>query len=98
MRKVLHMFKPLRGVGGRLLAVLVVLSAPGVAVAQDAPRGYVQGLRGAARTAQTDTAYAGLGAWRINGGFHILSEVGRMRNAIGPELSRRLDAVRASNP
>jgi opacity protein-like surface antigen len=83
------------------LSVLAVLMAPAAVAAQDAPRGYVQGLAGAARTVETDTVYAGLGAWRITGRVHIFGEVGRMRNALGPDLRDRLDAIetqiRASN-
>jgi opacity protein-like surface antigen len=77
------------------IVVMMVVALPAGARAQDAPKGYVQGLVGAAHTEETDTAYAGLGAWRINDRFHIFGEVGRMRNAIGPELSRELAAAEA---
>ena len=77
------------------VVVMMVLALPAVARAQDAPKGYVQGLVGAARTEETDTVYAGLGAWRINDRFHVFGEVGRMRNAIGPELSRQTAEVEA---
>ena len=83
------------------LGLLAVLMAPAAVAAQGAPRGYLQGLAGAARTVETDTVYAGLGAWRITDRVDVFGEVGRMRNAIGPELRDRLDAIetglRASN-
>lgn len=79
----------------RVLGVLLVFLVPGTAVAQDAPKGYIQGMVGAAHTEETDTAYAGLGAWRLNDRLDIFGEVGRMRNAIGPDLSARLAAVEA---
>jgi opacity protein-like surface antigen len=77
------------------LGVLAVLMAPAAVAAQDAPKGYVQGLAGAARTVETDTVYAGLGAWRLSGRIHIFGEVGRLRNALGPDLRDRLDAIEA---
>jgi len=77
-----------------IAAAALLVALPAAARAQDAPRGYVQGVVGAAHTEQTDTVYAGLGAWRITGRLHVFGEVGRMRNAIGPDLSERLDAVR----
>lgn len=79
----------------RGLTLLMALLAPAAVAAQDAPKGYLQGLAGAARTVETDTVYAGLGAWRLNGRVDVFGEVGRMRNAIGPDLSRRLDEVKA---
>lgn len=80
-----------------MLRVLVVLGAlsiagPTVAAAQE-PRGYVEGLGGAARGVETDTAYAGLGAWRLNHCFELFGEIGRMRNVIGRDLRDRLAAV-----
>ena len=78
-----------------MLRVLLVLMVPSAAHAQDAPKGYVEGLVGSARTAETDTAYAGLAAWRLGERLHIFGEVGRMRNAIGPELADRLAAIEA---
>ena len=71
----------------RVLRVLMVLVLPGVAAAQDAPRGYVVGSVGVASAVEHDSAYAGLGAWRINRRVHIFGEVGRLRNAIGDDLS-----------
>jgi hypothetical protein len=86
---------------GFRLGLLAVLMAPGAAAAQGASKGYVQGLAGAARTVETDTVYAGLGAWRITDRVDVFGEVGRMRNAIGADLRDRLDAIetrlRASN-
>jgi opacity protein-like surface antigen len=91
--------KPLRGVGGRqllkVLAVLTVLLVPGAAAAQDAPKGYIQGLVGVAHTEEADTVYAGLGAWRISDRLDVFGEAGRMRNVIGVDLSLRLKAVEA---
>jgi opacity protein-like surface antigen len=85
----------------RRLGVLALLLAPSAVAAQSAPKGYVQGLVGAARTSETDTVYAGLGAWGLNGRLDVFGEVGRMRNALGPDLRDRLDAIetqlRASN-
>ncbi|HMC78230.1 MAG TPA: outer membrane beta-barrel protein [Vicinamibacterales bacterium] len=77
------------------VVVMMVLALPAVARAQDAPKGYLQGIVGAAHTEETDSAYAGLGAWRVSGRLHIFGEVGRMRNVIGPELSRELAEVEA---
>lgn len=81
----------------RVLAVLVVLLVPRGAAAQDSPKGYLQGMAGGARTVgtKTDTVYAGLGAGRLKGPLHIFGEVGRMRNAIGQDLSDRLAAIEA---
>jgi opacity protein-like surface antigen len=76
------------------LGVLAVLMTPAVAAAQ-APKGYLEGVVGAARTVETDTIYAGLGAWRVGGGIEVFGEVGRMRNALGPALRDRLDAIEA---
>lgn len=76
-------------------AVLMVLLLPVTAVAQDAPKGYLQGMAGGAHTEEIDTVYAGLGAWRINDRLDVFGEVGRMRNTIGPDLSLRLAAVEA---
>lgn len=86
---------------GLRLGLLAILMAPAAAAAQGVPKGYVQGLAGGARTVETDTVYAGLGAWRMSDRFDVFGEVGRMRNAIGPELRDRLAAIetglRASN-
>jgi opacity protein-like surface antigen len=83
------------------LGVLALLLAPAAVAAQGAPKGYVQGLVGAARTVETDTVYAGLGAWRLTDRVDIFGEVGRMRNALGPDLRDRLEVIetqlRASN-
>jgi opacity protein-like surface antigen len=78
-----------------VLVVLVVLTVPLAAGGQDAPKGYIVGLAGAARTVETDTVYAGLGAWRLNDSIHIFGEVGRMRNAVGQDLTGRLAAIKA---
>ena len=78
----------------RVLTVLGVL-LPTAAVAQDAPKGYIQGMVGAARAEETDTLYAGLGAWRVTGRVDVFGEVGRMRNTIGPDLRARLAAIEA---
>ena len=79
----------------RVTTVLMVLVTPGAASAQDAPRGYIQGLAGGAHTEETDTVYAGLGAWHLNDRVDLFGEVGRMRNAIGADLSLRLEAIEA---
>jgi hypothetical protein len=82
-----------------LLTRLVVLIAPALialpaaAVAQDAPRGYLEGMWSVARTVETDSAYAGLGAWRLTKRVHIFGEVGRLRNALGGDLPDRLAAI-----
>jgi hypothetical protein len=84
-----------------LLPVLITLLVPAIAAAQDAPRGYVEGMIGSARTLESDSAYAGLAAWRITRRFHVIGEVGRLRNAIGSDLTERLVAaeqkIRADN-
>jgi opacity protein-like surface antigen len=81
--------------------LFAVLGFPAIAAAQDEPRGYIQGVVGTARTEETDSAYAGLGAWRVNRWFEVFGEVGRIRNAINTDLSDRLAAaeatIRASN-
>ena len=77
------------------LGALALMMAPAAVAAQDVPNGYLQGLFGAARTVETDTVYAGLGAWRVTGRVDIFGEVGRMRNALGPDLRDRLDAIEA---
>jgi opacity protein-like surface antigen len=77
------------------LGVLVVLMAPGSAAAQGAPKGYLQALAGAARAVETDTVYAGLGAWRLADRVDVFGEVGRMRNALGPVLRDRLGVIEA---
>ena len=46
--------------------VLKVLLLPGAALAQDTPKGYVEGIVDMARTVESDTAYAGLAAWRLS--------------------------------
>lgn len=79
----------------RNVLLVMVLLLPDAAAAQDAPKGYVEGLAGAARTVETDTAYAGLAAWRLNDRLHLFGEVGRMRNVIGRDLADRLAAVKA---
>lgn len=79
----------------RAVGVLLVFLVPGAAVAQDAPKGYLQGMVGGAHTEEIDTLYAGLGAWRVTDRLDIFGEVGRMRNTIGPDLSLRLAAVEA---
>jgi opacity protein-like surface antigen len=73
----------------RTVRVLTVLMAllPAIAAAQDGPRGYIVGSVGVASAVENDSAYAGLGAWRINPRVHIFGEVGRLRNAIGEDLS-----------
>jgi opacity protein-like surface antigen len=84
-----------------VLQVLVVLAVPSIAAAQDAPRGYIQGTVGMARSVETDSAYAGLGAWRMNGSVHLFGEVGRLRNAIGHDLQEQVavaeEGIRAYN-
>jgi opacity protein-like surface antigen len=79
----------------RVLSVLMVAVMPSAAAAQDAPKGYIQGFAGAAHTEEIDTLYAGLGAWRINDRVDVFGEVGRMRNTIGDDLSRRLETIEA---
>lgn len=76
-------------------AVLGIVMVPGVAEAQDAPKGYIQGFAGAAHTEEPDTLYAGLGAWRLNDRLDVFGEVGRMRNVIGVDLNVRLTAIEA---
>jgi opacity protein-like surface antigen len=78
-----------------VLTVLAVL-LPGVAVAQDAPRGYLQGTVGVARAVESDSAYAGLGAWRVSDRVHVFGEVGRMRNVIGSDLNDQLASIEAT--
>jgi opacity protein-like surface antigen len=78
----------------KVLSVLMVLAA-GTAGAQDAPRGYLQGTVGVARAVETDSSYAGLGAWRVSDRVHVFGELGRMRNVIDPELDDRLAAIGA---
>ena len=78
----------------KVLGVLVLL--PGAAVAQDAPRGYIQGMGGVAMAEETDSVYAGLGAWRVNDWVHVFGEVGRLRNALGEDLGARLSAAEAT--
>lgn len=107
VRRVLKVLMVRRVLNVRVLRVLTVLTVmmvpfmPSVAAAQDAPRGYIQGLGGGARTFDNDTVYAGLGAWRLNDRVDLFGEVGRMRNVIGRELRDDLAAVegtiRASN-
>ena len=92
MLKVLRVPKVLRVL---VLKVLVVLMVPIIAAAQDRPKGYLVGSVGSAGDVVDDTAYAGLGAWRLNDRFHLFGEVGRMRNAIGTDLADRLAAVKA---
>ncbi|HYT67502.1 MAG TPA: hypothetical protein VEL51_13830 [Vicinamibacterales bacterium] len=72
------------------LALLGVLLVPAMVAAQEPSKGYIEGTVGGARAVETDSAYAGLGAWRVNDWFHIFGEIGRMRNVIGPELSDQL--------
>lgn len=91
MRKVLGVLRQWRV--RAVVTVLAVLCAPGAVAAQEAPRGYLQGLAGVARTVESDTIYAGLGAWRISDRIDIFGEVGRLRNALGPELRDRLAAL-----
>ena len=83
------------------LMVAIVPAVPAACQAQDAPRGYLEGTIGVARTVEGDSAYAGLGAWRLTERVHIFGEVGRLRNAIGADLRERLAAIeetiRASN-
>jgi hypothetical protein len=79
----------------KVVTLLMALLAPAAAAAQDAPKGYIQGLAGGTRTVETDTVYAGLGAWRLNDRCEIFGEVGRMRNAIGPGLADRAKEVEA---
>lgn len=85
----------------KLLPVMMLLALPAVAGAQEAPNGYVVGSLGSARGAETDSAYAGLGAWRVNHGLELFGEIGRMRNAIGEDLRDQLaaseEAIRAFN-
>ena len=57
--------------------------------------GYVEGIAGMARTVESDTAYAGLAAWRLNDRLHLIGEVGRLRDAIGQDLADRLALVEA---
>jgi opacity protein-like surface antigen len=85
----------------RVLVVLSVLAIAGVARAQEPRKGYVVGSLGWARGAETDSAYAGLGAWRVNHCIELFGEVGRMRNVIGEDLKEQLaaseEAIRAFN-
>ena len=91
MRKVLGVLRQLQV--RPVVMVLAVLCTPGAVAAQEAPSGYLQGLAGMARTVETDTVYAGLGAWRIGDRLDVFGEVGRMRNVLGPDLRDRLDAL-----
>ncbi len=89
----------------RVLIVPIVLGVlmhqPGAAAAQETSKGYLEGVVGSAHTVDSDSAYAGLGAWRLNQHVHLFGEIGRMRNVIGDELNDRLAAtgagIRASN-
>jgi hypothetical protein len=74
------------------LVLLVLLGGAGSAAAQE-PKGYVQWIVGSARTIESDSAYAGLGAWRLRGRWHLFGEIGRLRNAIGEELDARARAI-----
>ena len=64
-----------------------------VAVPSAQERGYVQGSIGVARTIDNDSAYAGLGAWRLNDRLHLFGEIGRLRDAINDDLNDRVDAI-----
>ena len=79
----------------------MALLVPVVATAQEQRRGYLEGMFGSARTVESDSAYAGLAAWRVARRVHIIGEVGRLRNAIGDDLTERLAAaeekIRANN-
>lgn len=79
-----------------VLVVLAMLMMPAMAVAQDAPRGYIQGVVGSATAEETDSAYAGLGAWRATKWFEVFGEVGRLRNAINGDLSDQIAAAEAA--
>jgi opacity protein-like surface antigen len=84
-----------RVLGLLALVVPTVLMAPTEAAAQNAAKGYVEGIAGMARAVENDTVYAGLAARRLNGRLHLFGEVGRMRNAIGQDLTDRLAAIKA---
>lgn len=91
----LEVLKVLRVLRVLVLMVLGVLMVPSPAAAQEAPKGYVEGIAGMARTVESDTAYAGLAAWRLNDRLHLIGEVGRLRDAIGQDLADRLALVEA---
>lgn len=78
------------------LVLGMLLALPAVSAAQNASKGYLEGTVGSARSIETDSAYAGLGAWRLNDRVHLFGEIGRMRNAIGAELSDRVAATEAT--
>lgn len=80
----------------RLGLVLALAGFAQSADAQDDRRGYVEAIVGTARAIETDSAYAGLGAWRLNSRVQIVGEAGRMRNAIGRDLTDRLAAIKAA--
>ncbi len=94
MRRVLRVLV-LRVPGVLMVLVLGVLVVPSRAAAQEAPKGYVEGIAGVARTVESDSAYAGLAAWRLNHRLHLFGEVGRLRDAIGQDLADRLAVVEA---
>ena len=83
-----------RKVQNVLPAVVLALLMAWPAAAQE-PKGYVAGTVGVAKTVETDSAYAGLGAWRVRGRWHVFGEVGRLRNAIGDSLTEQARAVEA---
>jgi opacity protein-like surface antigen len=91
VREVVRLRKRLSGPVLGLLMVLVASRAS----AQDASPGYIEGTIGSAAAVERDSAYAGLGVWRLNGRLELFGEVGRLRNAIGRELSDRMEAVRS---
>jgi opacity protein-like surface antigen len=83
------------------MLLVAAFALPAAAGAQEAPKGYLVGSIGSARSAETDSAYAGLGAWRLNDRVHLFGEVGRLRNAIGDDLEAQLadaeESIRAYN-
>jgi hypothetical protein len=77
-----------------LVALGLVQVASAVPVqAQQMSKGYVQGMFGVAQSVESDSIYAGLGAWRLNDRFDLFGEIGRLRNALGEELHEAAESA-----
>jgi opacity protein-like surface antigen len=85
------------GVAPFVCMLLLMCTPP--AAAQDAPRGYVQAIAGAASTTVTDSLVGGGAAFRLSDRIEAFGELGRMRNgiwkALDTELSAAGDAIRS---
>jgi opacity protein-like surface antigen len=80
---------------GAAVTIACVLT-PLVAGAQSSERAYVQGIVGAAFAAETDVIYGGSVGVPVANHVELFGEIGRLRNAIGPDLSDRLAASEAA--